>query len=70
MALKENPEGSFKYPYYSKNTIKIQRLLEQMFQIRGYDDNNHETEQFIANLSVQPVDDTDEEIGEESVTNY
>lgn len=70
MALRENPDGSPEFPYYSKNTVKIQRLLEKMFQIRGYDDDNTETKQFIENLSVCPVDDTDEEICEESVINY
>lgn len=28
MALKENPEGLFDFPGYSKDSIRIQRLLE------------------------------------------
>lgn len=38
MALKENPEGLPNFPGYSKEGVKIQKILERMFLMYNYDE--------------------------------
>jgi len=40
MALKENPEGLHNFPGYSKEGVKIQKILEKIFPLYNYDEND------------------------------
>lgn len=40
MALKENPEALPNFPGYSKEGVKIQQILERMFNMCNYDDHD------------------------------
>ncbi|XP_025190270.1 adenylate kinase 7-like [Melanaphis sacchari] len=40
MALKENPEGLPNFPGYSKEGVKIQKILERMFLMYKYDEHD------------------------------
>jgi len=40
MALKENSEGLLNFPGYSKRGMKIQKILERMFSLFNYDEND------------------------------
>lgn len=40
MALKENPEGLPNFPGYSKRGVNIPRILNRMFHLYNYDEND------------------------------
>lgn len=67
LALKENPEGLLELPGYSKEGVKIRKLLERMFRMRGCDENTIYSKPLIQLLSTNIAEEENEEINEEEL---
>ncbi|XP_060836838.1 adenylate kinase 7-like [Rhopalosiphum padi] len=66
MALKENPEGIPNFPGYSKEGVKIQKILERMFFIYNYDEHDiFKLKPLMDVLTAHFTDDEDTQNNEE-----
>lgn len=70
MALKENPEGLPNLPGYSKGGVNIQKILDRMFHLYNYDENEiMEAKPLMDALIAHYTDEEDTNSEEELVKN-